>query len=586
MKSYTKLTFKIFLEHALHYKGRLGVILVATALATLVGLVPPLLYKRFFDLLSSDLKRLSSTSELVHIIVLILFVHLAITLFWRIAFFTNNRFQPMVTRDLAHTCFVYLHKHSFNFFNNNFVGSLVKRINRFYSAFETLLDRALFDLLKLAIEVSAITIILFTKSPILGASLFIWIVLFVILNYYYSVFKLKYDVQRSEQDTKVTGVLADTITNQSNIKLLVGHAREQGRFLSAMNELRRLRTLTWDLGQLAETVQVTLMIALEFFIFYFAIKIWNSGGLTVGDFVLIQAYILTIFHHIWDFGRIIRDFYEKIAEAEEMTVILDTPHEIKDKKRAEVLKVPKGKIEFIDVNFNYNKTRRVINKLNLSIKPGERIALVGPSGAGKTTVVKLLLRIHDVTSGRVCIDGKKISDVTQDSLHENISLVPQDPILFHRTLLENIRYGKPDATDKEVMEASKLSHCHDFISLFPYGYDTYVGERGVKLSGGERQRVAIARAILRNAPILVLDEATSSLDSESEMFIQDALDGLMKNKTVIIIAHRLSTIMKMDRILVIDGGTVVEAGSHHQLIKNKSGLYHRLWKVQAGGFMS
>ncbi|MEK7558106.1 MAG: ATP-binding cassette domain-containing protein, partial [Patescibacteria group bacterium] len=219
------------------------------------------------------------------------------------------------------------------------------------------------------------------------------------------------------------------------------------------------------------------------------------------------------------------------------------------------------------------------------IKPQEKIALIGPSGAGKTTVIKLLLRMWDLTGGQIFIDGQDISQITQKSLWENISLVPQDPILFHRTLMENIRYSKQEATDDEVIKAAKLAHCHEFIGKTINGYNTYVGERGIKLSGGERQRVAIARAILRNAPILIFDEATSSLDSESEYLIQDALDKLMKNKVVITIAHRLSTIKKMDRIIVIDDGKIIEEDTHLELIKKEKGIYKKLWELQAGGFI-
>jgi ABC-type multidrug transport system fused ATPase/permease subunit len=219
------------------------------------------------------------------------------------------------------------------------------------------------------------------------------------------------------------------------------------------------------------------------------------------------------------------------------------------------------------------------------VKAKETLALVGSSGAGKTTLVKLLLRIYDIQKGHILIDGQDISKVTQESLRQNVSLVPQDPILFHRSLMENIRYGKMDATDDEVKEAAKLAHCDEFIGRLKLGYDTFVGERGIKLSGGERQRVAIARAILRNAPILILDEATSSLDSESEMFIQDSLDKLMKDKTVIVIAHRLSTIKKVDRIVVIDNKKIVEDGTHAKLAKIRNGLYRKLWDIQVGGFI-
>jgi ATP-binding cassette subfamily B protein len=255
-----------------------------------------------------------------------------------------------------------------------------------------------------------------------------------------------------------------------------------------------------------------------------------------------------------------------------------------DKPKAREFKFKHGAIEFSKVGFTYKEGVDVLSDFSLNIKPGEKVALIGSSGGGKSTIVKLLFRFFDIQKGRISIDSQDISTVTQDSLRKNLSLVPQDPILFHRSLMENIRYGKPEASEEEVVEASRVAHCHEFISGFPQGYETLVGERGVKLSGGERQRVAIARAVLKNAPILVLDEATSSLDSESEMLIQDALKKLMKGKTVIVIAHRLSTIMQMDRIIVIDGGKIVEEGKHKELLKAQEGIYQKLWNIQAGGF--
>jgi ABC-type multidrug transport system fused ATPase/permease subunit len=264
---------------------------------------------------------------------------------------------------------------------------------------------------------------------------------------------------------------------------------------------------------------------------------------------------------------------------------MHTPHEIKDLPGAKELAVSLAKIEYKDVHFSFNQTREVLKGIDLTIHQKEKIALIGPSGAGKSTFVKLLLRLYDLTSGEIAIDDQDIKHVTQESLRKNISLVPQDPILFHRTLKENIRYGRRDATDEEVYEAARLAHCDEFIRGLPQGYDTYVGERGIKLSGGERQRVAIARAILKNAPILILDEATSSLDSESEFLIQDALDTLMKGKTVIVIAHRLSTIRKMDRIIVLEDGKIREEGTHDYLLGQEESLYKKLWNLQAGGFI-
>jgi ABC-type multidrug transport system fused ATPase/permease subunit len=287
---------------------------------------------------------------------------------------------------------------------------------------------------------------------------------------------------------------------------------------------------------------------------------------------------------MWDMGRVVRRVYGALADADEMVEILNTPHEVQDVRNAKELQVDKGRITFENVFFSYSKTRRILKGMDLEIKPSEKIALVGPSGAGKSTITKLLFRFYDVERGKIRIDDQRINKVTQESLRENLALVPQEPILFHRTIMDNIRYGRRDATDEEVIEAAKKAHAHEFIDNLPEGYDTFVGERGVKLSGGERQRVAIARAILKDAPILVLDEATSSLDSESEALIQDALETLMKDKTTIVIAHRLSTIMKMDRIIVVEDGKVSMTGTHKQLLARKDNIYKKLWEIQAGGF--
>jgi len=277
--------------------------------------------------------------------------------------------------------------------------------------------------------------------------------------------------------------------------------------------------------------------------------------------------------------------YERLAEAEEMTEILSLPHGVVDKKGSKKLKVKSGEIKFEDVSFKYEDGEKVIKDFNLEVKPGQTVALVGLSGSGKSTLAKLLLRLYDVDSGRILVDGQNIAGVSQESLRHSISLVPQDPILFHRSLMENIRYGRFEATDEEVIAAAKLAYCDGFISKLKDGYGSMVGDRGIKLSGGERQRIAIARAILKNSPILVLDEATSSLDSESEKYIQKSLTNLMKGKTVVIIAHRLSTIKKADRIVVISNKKIVEDGNHNQLIKAKSGIYRKLWNIQVGGFI-
>lgn len=585
MQYKTKLTLKIFWQHVSKYKAAVFSLFTLVLVGSAANMSAPYLYKLFFDELAGSLPIELKIARMKLIIVWVLVIYMFDWVIWRAAAFVNSWLQTRMMADLANTCFNYLHKHSVAFFEDNFVGSLAKRINRFYKTFEIIADNITWQLIPLVTEIALVILVLGYRNIYLGISILAWSVLYCCFNYLFSKYKLKYDVQRSAQDTRVTGVLADTITNETNIKLFSAFQREAKNFANETDRLRYLRRFTWDLAAIFEGIQILLMIFLEFGVFMIATDLWQKHIITVGDFVLIQAYLLKVFQRIWDFGKIIRDYYEAMADAEEMTEILDTPHEIVDVKKAAALKVAHGEINFNNVSFYYHHTRPIMEHLNMNIKPGERVAFVGPSGAGKSTLVKLLLRVADTTGGKVEIDGQNIKKVTQDSLHREISLVPQNPMLFHRTLFENIRYGKPDATLEQVIEAAKLAHCHEFIADFPDQYETYVGERGVKLSGGERQRVAIARAILKNSPILVLDEATSSLDSESESFIQDALQTLMKGKTVIVIAHRLSTIMKMDRILVIDNGKIIEEGSHAELVKKKGGLYHKLWKYQAGGFI-
>ncbi len=352
--------------------------------------------------------------------------------------------------------------------------------------------------------------------------------------------------------------------------------------MKALEALRRARVLSWNLGEINFLIHGFITLVMEAAVLYFSLDLWRQGMLTLGDFVLFQSYFLVIVNKLRDSDRIIRRFYSAFSDAKEMVDILNTPHEVQDSPKAKKLRTTKGVIEFSEVGFSY-PGRVVMDDFSLLIASREKVAFVGSSGAGKSTVVKLLLRFYDPQEGFIAIDGQPIAGVTQDSLHEQLSFVPQEPVLFHRTLMENIRYGRRTASDREVIEAAKKAHCHEFIRSLPEGYETYVGERGVKLSGGERQRIAIARAILKNAPILILDEATSSLDSESESLIQDALETLMRNKTVIAIAHRLSTIMRMDRIVVVEGGKVSAEGTHDQLLR-KAGIYKKLWQIQAEGF--
>ncbi|MCX6718265.1 MAG: ABC transporter ATP-binding protein [Candidatus Staskawiczbacteria bacterium] len=566
-------------------KWQLFILVVSIILANIGAIIIPLFYKQFFDIIAGGGDKIIIASKLFALIFYILGINILFWILYRIATLANTNFEPKVMANLKQQSYDHLMLHSYSFFTNSFAGSLVQKVNRFARSFERIADNFVWNLLPLAVRVVSIFVVVFFINKWIALVILIWVIIFLSFNITFSRWKLKYDIEVAEIDSKATGYLADTISNQNTIQLFGGYKFESSGYKKITDEQAKITRFAWRLDAIVEGGQAFLGFAIEFILFYFSIKYWQQGLISIGVFVLLQAYVLNIINQLWGFTRIVRDVYQSYADAKEMVEITLLSHEIKDIPQAKELIVDKGEIEFKNLTFSFNQTRKVLEDINLIVKPREKVALIGPSGAGKTTFVRLLLRLYSATSGKILIDGHDISQATQESLRKNISMVPQDPILFHRTLAENIAYGKRNATIEEIKKAATLAHCNEFIKDMPLGFETYVGERGIKLSGGERQRVAIARAILKNAPILVLDEATSSLDSNSEMLIQDALENLMENKTVIVIAHRLSTIQKMDRIIVIDNGKIIEQGSHADLLENENSLYKKLWELQAGGFL-
>ena len=577
-----KLVLKYFWQVIKHYKVSFFSVIIFTILFSALDVYVPLQYLKLWNVLSINNFSLVNTGK--SIIILILLLKISGWAMRRISEFCLAYLESGVMAGLRDQAFSSLIGHSHSFFANNFSGSLTQKINKYARSFEKLTDKITSDGLPLVVRSVGTVVAVYSLFPKYALILGIFCIVFLITALFYTKYKLKYDIIAALSDTKTVGVLADSISNHQSIQLFTGNKHEEERVGGTIEKQRKATVLNWYLWAGLGTIQGLYSVVVEFIIFYIALGDWAIGLMTLPVMVLLQSYLIRLIDNLWSFASLIRSYYDAFSDAQEIVLIMDTKYEIIDDAK-EIIKNVKGEVVFDNVTYIYkNNNIKVLDNFSIKIPRGQKIAIVGSSGAGKTTFVRLLMRLFNLTSGKITIDGIDISQITQKNLRENIGFVPQDPVLFHRTLIENIRYGRRDATDEEVYKAAHLAHCDDFIDKLPYGYETYVGERGVKLSGGERQRVAIARAILKNAPILILDEATSSLDSHSESLIQDALIKLIKGKTTIVIAHRLSTIRQMDRIVVIEKGEILEDGTHEELIKKKNGLYKKLWDLQAGGF--
>ena len=555
--------------------------------ASIVSLYLPVLYSQIIDVISesNNTSRLDILPALLHIVMLIWLIEIW-SIISRWTFWLS--IVPLEVRGIKRIfseCFEYIHKHSYRFFTNNFGWSLVKKVNKLAYAYERITDIFMHTFLRLVIFLPLIVIAMFIKNRILWI-IFLWfIVAFGIIQHLMYKANVPFEIKSNEHDSKITWDLSDTITNNLNILTFSSHIREFKLFFKTLSSWEIIKKKTRYRSTYIHLISDFLLISFEILSIYFAIILWWAWEISTWTIVLVQAYIFKIVEQMFSLWHVFKRLNSTIWESAEMIEVLETPHEITDQKWAKDMQTKSWKIEFNKVAFAYNKWNNIFEDLSLRIKPGEKVAFVWESGSGKTSIVKLLMRFFDIQSGEILIDGQNIAKVTQDSLRNGISLVPQDPILFHRTLKENIAYGNPDASEEEILAASKMARCHRFIKNLPEQYNTLVWERWIKLSGGERQRVAIARAILENKSILVLDEATSALDSESEMLIQEAMASLMRKKTTIIVAHRLSTIMNMDKIIVMDQWKIVEIWTHKELLLNKDWIYKNLWDIQSGGFI-
>ena len=552
--------------------------------ATISVLVPPIFYKEIIDILSSST---GITNELslnaIGVLMIILWIKIASFIVYRLYDFWAIALEMNIQEWINNFFLQKLQYHSYKFFSENMSWSLISKFRKGVSAFEKLSGIFSWQILPFITNVTIILIIIGAQNIWISIWIFIVILIFTRLQYVLYKYIHPYQEKANALDSEQGGLLSDLIINNHTIKLFASEKKEERKYAKLNYDTAHARKIQYHKSIWISGSSAVIWIILEIGIMYLAIRMWWNGTISLGIIVLLQTYILRLIDFLWGIGQTLRHTFIAISEASEILQIIDTPHEIQDKS-SKKLKLQHGAISFNNVNFSYGENQ-IFHDLNFHIKPGERVALVGESGSGKTTITKLLFRLYDIQKGEILIDDQNIAEVTQESLRSSMSMIPQDPILFHRSIRENIAYGKPNASDEEIIAAAKMARCHEFISHLKDGYETLVGERGIKLSWGERQRVAIARAILENKQIIVMDEATSALDSESEFLIQEAIEELMQNKTLLIIAHRLSTIMKMDKIIVMDQGKIAEKGSHKELLAKDNGIYKKLRNIQSGGFI-
>ena len=589
--NFTKETTRLLIGQAWRYPKFVIGLLIVTPLTVLVHqFLPPLIVATVLERLASgkftpgDVWN-SFGSDLVTYALLVIG---GAIIGWRIVIFLIWRLELKVVGDIHRRVFSHLMRQSSDFHANHFGGSLVSQTNKLVSAYITFFDTTIFEVVTMISAFTFTAVILWPKAPLFVVFMLLLSVIFMVTAVLITKRIRTLNAAEAEASNRQTGFLADAITNVFAVRSFAGVQHEEKRYEGAIDTWRQAerRLMTATLRQ--QTYFATFTTVLGISALVMGVVGVVALGADVATMFLIISFTSNIGQRLWDFSQhTLRNYNRALGDAKAMVEILNEEPSVKDVAKPEKSRIKAGAIGFEQVTFTHADAKAddsLFKDLDLHIKAGTKIGLVGHSGSGKTTLTKLLLRFADIDGGTITVDGQDISKLTQDDLRRSIAYVPQEPLLFHRSLRENIAYGKPDATDEEVREAARRAHAAEFIEKLPDGYDTEVGERGVKLSGGQRQRIAIARAMLKNAPILVLDEATSALDSESERLIQAALWELMKGRTAIVIAHRLSTIQRMDEIVVLDNGAILEKGSHQDLLK-QNGIYASLWNHQSGGFI-
>ena len=559
-----------------------GTLVAARLGSTLIDVSVPLASGRLIDAVASG----SRDNPWPAMQALGIFVGLG-TLFQssrQIVTFLLNRMSARAITAIGRDAFAKVQRFSVEWHANSFAGATVRKITRGMSSFDTFTDTVAFGLLPALIVIIGATATFVWRWPLLGFVVAVAVLLFLVVTVLLSVLWVRpANAAAREWDSRMSGAIADSITGNQTVKSFAAETREDWLFADVAANWQRRAIISWDRSAVSGLVQAALMVVLQVGMLGTGLYLWSRGQASPGDIASLIAMQVLIAGYLRDIGQQIRSVQRTINDMDDVIDFRDTAVQIADAPDAKPLAIHEGRITFDRVTFGYASKREPLYRdFSLEIPAGQRVGLVGPSGAGKSTFVKLIQRLYDLDNGRILIDGQNVAEVTQASLRASIGLVPQEPILFHRSLAENIAYGKPAASRDDIAAAARLAHVDLFVEGLARGFDTPVGERGIKLSGGERQRVAIARAILAATPILILDEATSSLDSVSEHFIRDAMERLSSGRTTIVIAHRLSTIQRLDRILVFDHGRIVEDGTHAELQRRPNGLYRYLLETQNG----
>ena len=581
-----RMVMKYFIKKSKPYKRLILLSIIGSIIVSLTWLISPIYQTKLVDIVSMTwIEKVEMVAMLLKILLIILILNLANLAAWRMIWFPIIKYENDATQDIYEECFQYMHKHSYRFFSNNLSWSLVRKIGKLAWSYETITDIIVYQILNIIIFIPMTIVIVMRENIKIWLLFLAFVIIYTILQVIFFNITKKYEIKSNEENSKTTWELSDSIINNYNVLIFASLPYEFKRFKKTLTWWMQTRKKQWTIWEWTYFINWTVTCIFSIWSIFFTIKARWEWLIPASIILLVQIYVNRISLQLSNIRYILKSLSRALWESTEMLEILNTPHEIQDHTNKK-LKIKNWRINFENVTFNYAEWKNIFNKLNLSIKPSEKIAIVWASWSWKTTLIKLLFRFFDIQWWKILIDWQDISQVTQDSLREQLSMVPQDPILFHRTIKENIAYWKPNANEQEIIAAAKMAKCHDFISSLKDWYESFVWERWIKLSWWERQRIAIARAILENKSILVMDEATSSLDSESEKYIQDAMDEVMKNKTCIIIAHRLSTIAKMDKIIVMDNWEIVEKWSHNVLIQNENWIYHKLWSIQSWWFLT